>query len=145
MNDFNFDDMNQPKFSINLDMVVEDGTLLAATRLLAVDITKNGYINVGEFFGKMSDGDLQKYLNMAEDIESDAAAEVLLVSELLAIGEGLDNGLDDIDVDIMQQRMSQLITFLACESLARKGLVKLHRENMSFGEDMGKKLLVEKL
>lgn len=145
MNDFNFDDMNQPKFSINLDMVVEDGTLLAATRLLAVDITKNGYINVGEFFGKMSDNDLQKYLNMAEDIESDAAAEVLLVSELLAIGEGLDNGLDDIDVDIMQQRMSQLITFLACESLARKGLVKLHRENMSFGEDMGKKLLVEKL
>lgn len=145
MNDFNFDDMNQPKFSINLDKIVEDSTLLAATRLLAVDITKNGYINVGEFFGKMSDNDLQKYLNMAEDIESEAAAEVLLVSELLAIGEGLDNGLDDIDVDIMQQRMSQLITFLACESLARKGLVKLHRENMSFGEDMGKKLLVEKL
>lgn len=144
MSDFNFE-MNEPKFTINLDMVVEDTNLLPATRLLAIDITKNGYINIGDFFKNMSDNDLQKYLNMAEDIESEDASEVLLVSELLAIGEGLDNGLNDDAPETMQKRMSQMIMLLACESLARKGLIKLYRENMSFGEDMGKKLLVEKL
>lgn len=38
-----------------------------------------------------------------------------------------------------------MIGFFACEGLFRKGLVKLHRENMSFGSDMGDKLLVEKI
>lgn len=140
-----FEDTGESHFTILFDRVIEDKNLLPTTRLLAVDISKNGYINVGEFFQKMSQDDLQKYLVMSEDMESDSAAEVLLLSEMLAIGEGLDNGLDETTPETMQNRMSQLIMFLACESLARQGLVKLHRQNMSFGEDMGNKLLVEKL
>jgi hypothetical protein len=30
-------------------------------------------------------------------------------------------------------------------SLARKGFVKVHYENMSFGEDMGQKIVVERI
>jgi hypothetical protein len=34
---------------------------------------------------------------------------------------------------------------LTCEQLARKGMVKIYRENMSFGPDMENKIVVEKL
>ena len=130
---------------IAFNKVSEDKTMLPTTRLLAVDIIKNGYINVGEFFKNISDSDLKSYMNMTENIEGEAAAEILLLSEMLAIGEGLENGLDETNQETMRNRMSHLIMYLACESLARKGLVKLYRENMSFGDDMGSKTFVEKL
>lgn len=140
-----FEDTGENQFVIKFDKVIEDKTLLNTTRLLAVDISKNGYVNIGEFFQNMSNGDLKKYLNMAENWDREDAAEVLLLSEMLAIGEGLDNGFVETAPETMQNRVSQLIMYLACESLARQGLVKLYRENMSFGEDMGDKMLVERL
>lgn len=140
-----FEDTGSEKFTILFDKIIEDKKLLPTTRLLAVDISKNGYVNIGDFFKNMPEADLKAYLKMSEDLDSDEAAEVLLLSEMLSIGEGLDNGLDENDPETMQNRMSQLIMYLACESLARQGLVKLYRENMSFGEDMGDKMLVEKL
>ena len=144
-NKMEFQDTGDSKFTIVFDKIVENKSFLPSTRLLAIDIIKNGYINVGDFFKCMSDSDLKTYLNMAENIESDEGTEILLLSEMLAIGEGLDNGLDENEIETMQNRMSQLIMYLTCESLARQGLVKLYRENMSFGEDMAKKTLVEKL
>jgi hypothetical protein len=136
------------EFLISFKNVSEDNTMLPTTRLLAIDIIKNGYINVGDFFKNMPESDLQSYLHMSEEIHNenvDAGAEVLLLSEMLAIGEGLEIGFDPDETKTMQARMSQLIMFLSCESLARKGLVKLYRENMSFGEDVGSKPFVEKL
>ena len=136
------------EFLISFKNVCEDKTMLPTTRLLAVDITKNGYINVGDFFKNMPESDLQSYLHMVEEIHNenaDAGAEVLLLSEMLAIGEGLENSLNATEMQPMQARMGQLIMFLSCESLARKGLVKLYRENMSFGEDVSNKPFVEKL
>ena len=140
-----FEDTGESQYTIEFAKVAEDNKLLGTTRLLAMDISKNGYINIGEFFEKMNDSDLQKYLNMAEDLDDEAAAEVVLLSEMLAVGEGLENSLDEKHPEYMQQRVSQLIMYLACESLARKGLVKLYRQNMSFGEDMMNKTIVEKL
>ena len=136
------------EFLISFKNVCEDNTMLPTTRLLAVDIIKNGYINVGDFFKNMPESDLQSYLHMVDEIHNenvDAGAEVLLLSEMLAIGEGLEIGFNPNEPKTMQARLSQLIMFLSCESLARKGLVKLYRENMSFGEDMGDKMLVERL
>jgi hypothetical protein len=135
------------EFLISFKNVCEDNTMLPTTRLLAVDIIKNGYINVGDFFKNMPESDLQSYLHMVEELNEnvDAGAEVLLLSEMLAIGEGLEIGFNPNEPKTMQARLSQLIMFLSCESLARKGLVKLYRENMSFGEDIDNKPFVEKL
>lgn len=140
-----FEDTGENQYTIVFDKIVEDKKLLPSTRLLAIDLTKNGYVNIGEFFRDMPDSDLQAYLNMAEDLDSEESAEVLLLSEMLSVGEGLDNGLNENKLELVSNRMGQLIMYLACEQLARKGLVKLYRENMSFGEDMGDKLLVERL
>jgi len=38
-----------------------------------------------------------------------------------------------------------LVMFLTIESLSRKGLVKVHHNNMSFHEDCMDKIIVEKL
>jgi hypothetical protein len=34
---------------------------------------------------------------------------------------------------------------MVIESLKRKGLVKVYYENISFGDDMGEKIIVEKI
>ena len=39
----------------------------------------------------------------------------------------------------------EFITWMAIESLKRKGLVKVYYENISFGDDMGEKIIVEKI
>jgi hypothetical protein len=61
---------------------------------------------------------------------------------MLATAEGLDSS---DGYDTVQLRVSQLIAFLAVESLTRKGLVKSYPQNMSFGEDMAKKIIAERL
>jgi hypothetical protein len=61
---------------------------------------------------------------------------------MLAVAEGLESS---DGYDMVQNRVSQLIAFLAVESLARKGLVKSHPHNMSFGEDMAKKIIAERI
>ena len=145
--DFNFEDTSDTagKYTIDLKHVMESNQLLGTTRLLAMDIQNKGYVNVGEFFKNLNESDLQKYLDLADSPDDDIFSEILLVSELLAMGEGLDNGLDENNLQISQNRMSQMIMYLACESLARKGMVKLYHENISFGEDMNNKVVVEKI
>ena len=61
---------------------------------------------------------------------------------MLCSAEGLENS---FDLEEIQNRMSQFIMLLTCEQLARKGMVKIYRENMSFGPDMENKIVVEKL
>ena len=45
-------------------------------------------------------------------------------------------------LDTIHQRTNHLITLIAIESLSRKGLVKVHHKNMSFGDDMGDKVII---
>ena len=65
----------------------------------------------------------------------------MLLAEMLATGEGLEHG----NLDIMYERINQFLVFITCESLFRKGLVKIHHKNMSFGEDMADAIVVSKL
>ena len=38
-----------------------------------------------------------------------------------------------------------MVMFIAMEGLYRKGLVKLYHEHMSFGDDAGDKIVVERI
>jgi hypothetical protein len=60
---------------------------------------------------------------------------------MLAAGEGL--ALEGVDTTTA--RVNQFCMLIVIESLARKGLVKVFHENMSFGDEMGDKTIVEKL
>lgn len=129
-------------YTIQYDNVINDKKLMASTRLLASEIRTNGYKIVGEYLQELSESDLVYLLDISSKTESEEFSEIALLSEMLATAEGLD---PSADIEIFHQRIVAMIGFLACEGLFRKGMVKLYRENMSFGADMGDKLLVEKI
>lgn len=133
---------NGDVYTIQYDKVITDKKLMASTRLLASEIRTNGYKTVGEYLQELSDSDLSYLLDTSENTESEEFSEIALLSEMLATAEGLD---PSSSIDDFMMRTTAMIGFMACEGLFRKSLVKLYRENMSFGSDMGDKLLVEKI
>ena len=135
-----FDDFGG--YTVNYDKVINSKDCLAVTRLLAAQVSKTPYMKVGDFFQNISDSDLDTLVKLADEDDGENFDDFCLIGEMLAAAEGLapSDSLEDI-----HQRITQTISFVIVESLARKKLVKIHYENMSFGEDMAKKLLVEKL
>jgi hypothetical protein len=131
-------------FGINYQRIVEDTDMLAVTRLLASTLMSNPYYTIGNFLTNLSDSDVDMLISVdTESMDVDPlVGDIILIAEMLADAEGSST---DRSMDSVQARASQLIAFIVLESLARKGLVKLYRENMSFGDDMGDKIVVEKL
>ena len=129
-------------FTVNYDRIAQEKSLLSVTRLLAVEMSKNPYVVVGDFLKDMSDSDLATLMNIIEEgDEHSNFSDLMLLSEMLATGEGLEHA----NVDLMHQRVNQFLVFVTCESLSRKGMVKVHHKNMSFGDDMKDAIVVEKL
>lgn len=135
--------MSQDKetFSINFENIVNGKNLLALTKMLAVQLRERPYTTPGDYMRSLSDGDIQMLVELTDKEEDEHFAEILLLAEMLAQAEGLERA----DEDTMMERVNAMIGFIVIESLARKGMVKVHYENMSFGEDMRQKILVEKL
>jgi hypothetical protein len=146
---------NGESFVINYDKLINSKNLLAVTRKLAIDLMAKPYMTIEQFLSNISDGDITVLLEMSVDDDDEDAdpldgigdtekylEDLFLISEMLATAEGLDSS---DGYDTVQLRVSQLIAFLAVESLTRKGLVKSYPQNMSFGEDMAKKIIAERL
>jgi hypothetical protein len=132
----------QENITVVLEQVLKAKDLLSVTRLLAATLMDNPYETIGNFMSSLTNEDLKSLLNISEDVEDDKFGNLILISEMLAGAEGAEPSHTDEDVT---NRVSQFVVFLTIESLARKGLVKLYRENMSFGEDAGDKILVERI
>jgi hypothetical protein len=129
-------------YVINFDKVSKEKDLLSITRMLALQMIDNPYIRVGDFLKNMSESDVNMLVNIIE--EGSTAPnfdDIMLMSGMLAIGEGLDCG----DVDTFVSRTNQMTGFIICESLFRKGVITVIHENMSFGDDMKDKVIVERL
>ena len=133
---------NEEGFNINYSRVVTEKTLLSVTRMLAADWTKNPYITVGDFLKHLSDGDLEHLIDIIDEGEEHTNFEdLMLISAMLSEGEGLPCK----TIDDYQRCTNMFMVLISIESLYRKGLIKIHRENMSFGEDMADKCIAEKL
>lgn len=132
-------DDNTP-LQLNYDKIATYKEFLSVTRMLAVDMMKNPYITPADFIKSLSDEELQNLIEISDDEEHPRIDEVMLISEMLATGEGLEPA----NLDIATERVNQFCVFLVLESLFRKGLVKLKYENMSFGEDYKDKIIAEK-
>ncbi len=133
-------------YSVDHAKVIQSQDCLAVTKLLAVDLMARPYMQIGDFFKKLSDTDLTTLMDVVEsndgETTNDQFSDLLLIAEMLAGAEGLGGG---ESVDMITDRTNQLISFLIIVSLERKGLVKVHYENMSFGDDMGDKIVVERI
>ena len=99
-------------------------------------------MNVGDFFKNLSSADLAALGDIfTVGADHQNFGDIMLIAEMLAIAEGLENA----NVNIATERFHIMKTFVICESLFRAGLVNIIRENMSFGEDMKDRTIVEKL
>jgi len=136
------DDFDEGPIAISYDKVIKCKDFLPLTRTLAMDLSDSGYMRPGDFLKALSDSDVDTLLKITEDEENTRLDEVLLISEMLATGEGLEQSKD---AEQVSERMNAFCAFLAIEGLSRKGLVKVYHENISFGEDFGNKIVVEKL
>ena len=133
--------------AIRFDRVAEDKSFLPVTRLLAIDIIKNPYLVVGDFMKEISDQDIELLLDIADDEDNCHFEELVLIPEMLAAAEGIPNEYEDEKemIATARARVAIFITYLTIESLARKDLIIIHRENMSFGDDAGDRVVAEKL
>ena len=129
-------------FHLDYQNILKNKETLAVTKLLATELMTNGYIVVGDFIKNLTDADLQALTDNMEDDAKNQYQDLILVSEMLATGEGCGPSGNDTE---FESRAHHFITLLILESLHRKGMVKLYHENISFHEDMGDKLLVEKI
>jgi hypothetical protein len=137
---FEFDD-DEGEFSINYEKVLHQETFLPVTRLLAADLIKSQYMPIGDFIKSLNDNVLEELNVISADENHPNFEEMILISEMLAAAEGTNFG----GTPEVHQRLNMFMTWLIFESLKRKGLVKLYYENISFGEDMGDKIVVEKI
>jgi len=138
-------------FVINIDKVVKSKNMMPTTRMLAMRLQRNPYTTVKDFLENLSDVELDTLIEVSEDGLDESAgsvaegedrfSELVLMAEMLAKAEGLHTS----SLEDMTSRTNTLITFIACEGLARKGLVEVWRENMSLGEDMGDKMIVRRI
>ena len=137
-----FDAFEDGPIAISYDKVIKCKDFLPLTRTLAMDLSASGYMRPGDFLKMLSDSDVDTLLKIADNEENPRLEEILLIAEMLATGEGLEQSKD---AEQVSERMNSLCAFLAIEGLSRKDLVKVYHENISFGEDFGNKIVVEKL
>lgn len=141
--DFELDFENAKGYYVNCSEVAESKELLAVTRMLANTLMKDNYMSVGEFFKGLSDADLQTLLHGSEmtDENPNMLDDILLLAMMLAGAEGAKEIDDENDAMTI---VAQFTSFVALESLYRKKLIKLYHENMSFGSDLGNKIVAER-
>jgi hypothetical protein len=132
-------------YSVNLDKVVYDKELMAQTRILAAELVQNPYLSVSDYFLGLSDRDIEDLLEISENDEDRRYGDLILIVEMLTRAEGIDIDEEDDEkyVAMLTDRMKAFFSFAALESLSRKGLVKIHRENMSFGDEYMDKTIAE--
>jgi hypothetical protein len=127
-----------------MEKIIESDKLLPVTKSVAKMLMRNPYISLGKFFKKLSDENLQVLSEIIEEGDSefnDGMEDIVLMTEMLSRAEGVPSQC----IEDITENVNYFGACVTCVSLARKGLVRVYYENMSFGTDQGEKVLVERL
>ena len=139
--------MSDDDYFLNYKEIANAEWVLPTIRLLAIDLQKCPYISLGDWFKSLSNRSIDELQEMAENVDEDPDNEqyveqAMLLSMMLSGAEGTSN---IKDLEQTRHQLSMLLSLITFESLARKGLVRVYRENYTLGDDMGEKIVVEKL
>lgn len=136
-----YDDSDE--YRVDLEQIAATQNLPATIRLLAFDLMKTPYLSLGEFFQKLSDKGLEELIELVNDVEDNenSLQNVMLLTMMLMTAEGLVVSNDDQ----LHEALNAMVMITCGVSLARKGLVRVFYDNLSFGEDMHHKTIMEKL
>jgi len=128
----------------NLEKIIESEGLLPITKSVAKMLMRNPYTSLGKFFKKLSDENLQSLMEIIDEGDSEfneGMEDIVLMTEMLSRAEGVPSQ----SIDDITENVNYFGACVTCVSLARKGLVHVYYDNMSFGRDQGDKVLVEKI
>jgi len=137
---------NDDGMQLNYGNIAMAEWLCPTIRLAALDLQKNPYIAVGDWFQKQSNNSIAELQHMAEvtyeNPENEEIKQLMLLTMMLAAAEGSDNiG----DMDHLQKQLSKMVMLITVVSLQRKGLVRVFYENLTLGADMDDAKIAEKL
>ena len=127
-----------------MEKIIDAEGLLPVTKSVAKMLMRNPYTSLGKFFKKLSDENLEILMEIIDEGDSefnDGLEDVVLMTEMLSRAEGVPSQ----SVEDITENVNYFGACVTCVSLARKGLVRVYYDNMSFGTDQGEKVLVEKL
>ena len=127
-----------------MEKIINSDKLLPITKSVAKMLMRNPYTSLGKFFKTISDDNLLELSEIIEEGDSefnDGIEDVVLMTEMLSRAEGVPSQC----IDDITENVNYFGACVTCVSLARKGLVRVYYDNMSFGRDQGDKVLVERL
>jgi hypothetical protein len=131
----------EDEYELNYKEIAATTRLAPVVRMLAIDLQEQPYMSPGDWFQKLSDRSLKEVMDIINDDSEEGLSEQLLLTMMLARAEGIvTTAVEDIGHQVGVLRM-----LVAGVGLARKGMVKMYYENMSFGEDMQDKILMDKI
>ena len=128
----------------DMEKIIESDKLLPVTKSVAKMLMRNPYTSLGRFFKKLSNENLEILMEIIDEGDSEfneRMEDIVLMTEMLSRAEGVPSQ----SVDEITENVNYFGACITCVSLARKGLVRVYYENMSFGTDNGEKVLVEKI
>lgn len=137
------EDYEYKGFGMNLSLISQQENLTAATRLLAITLEKQPYMSIGDWFKSLSDYQFAELNNLLEEPTQEGDEELLLLTLMLSKAEASDVEYEASEA--MARQFDLLKVLITCVSLEKKGLVKIHYENMTLGEDMGDRIVVERI
>lgn len=136
---------------LNYPEIAKAEWIAPTIRLFAIDIQKNPYISVGEWFSKLSDRSVAELQDLAEgcvdanpedEEQSEFYQQLILLSQMLAHAESTQNM---SDTDYVNEQFAKLLTIITMVSLQRKGLIRVFYENLTLGRDMDDKCVAERI
>ena len=128
----------------DMEKIIESDKLLPVTKSVAKMLMRNPYTSLGRFFKKLSNENLEVLMEIIDEGDSEfneRMEDIVLMTEMLSRAEGVPSQ----SVDEITENVNYFGACVTCVSLARKGLVRVYYENMSFGTDNGEKVIVERI
>ena len=128
----------------HMEKIIASEKLLPITRSVAKMLMRNPYTSLGKFFKKLSDENLEVLMEIIDEGDSEfneRMEDIVLMTEMLSRAEGVPSE----SIEEITENVNYFGACVTCVSLARKGLVRVYYENMSFGTDHGEKILVERI
>ena len=128
----------------DMEKIIESNKLLPVTKSVAKMLMRNPYTSLGRFFKKLSNENLEILMEIIDEGDSEfneRMEDIVLMTEMLSRAEGVPSQ----SVEEITENVNYFGACITCVSLARKGLVRVYYDNMSFGTDNGDKIIVEKI
>jgi hypothetical protein len=125
---------------INLEKIIADPTFSAIVKMTAINMQKNPYTTLKDFFKGLTVNDLTVLNLMVElaDTEEEALSDLIVLTEMLSRAEGAEG----TTAESARENVNFFLTMVNVASLESKGLVDVIWENVSFGPEMGDKDIV---